>query len=39
MTEAAYDAIVSLPLFPAMRAEDVGGVVDAIRGIVARWRK
>lgn len=38
-TEAVYDAIVSLPLFPAMAPDDVEDVVDAIRGIVARWRK
>lgn len=38
-TEAVYDAIVALPLFPGMVSEDVQDVVDAIRGVVARWHK
>lgn len=39
VTEALYDGIVSLPLFPRMGPDDVADVVAAVRGIVATSRK
>ena len=36
MTEAFYDACLSLPLFPDMTDEDVERVVEAVRDLEVR---
>jgi dTDP-4-amino-4,6-dideoxygalactose transaminase len=33
------ERIVSLPLFPAMTAEDQGDVIEAVRDVCARHRR
>jgi len=38
VAEAAYEQIVTLPLFPAMTAADVGDVVEAVTKVVAAYR-
>ena len=39
VAEAAYEGLVSLPLYTAMTEEDVGDVIRAVRKIVARYRR
>jgi perosamine synthetase len=38
IAEAAYEQIVTLPLFPAMTAGDVSDVVEAVTKVVAAYR-
>ena len=35
VAEAAYEEILSLPIFPAMNAADIARVVDALRGLTS----
>jgi perosamine synthetase len=37
--EAAYESILTLPLFPAMTAADIGDVVDAMTKVVSAFRR
>jgi dTDP-4-amino-4,6-dideoxygalactose transaminase len=34
-----YQRLVSLPIYPAMRDEDIGDVIEAVRGVVTESRK
>jgi perosamine synthetase len=36
---AAYERIISLPIYPKMTADDVNDVIDAVRAIVERRRR
>ncbi len=36
---AAYERIISLPIYPKMMASDVSRVIDAVRSIVEEWRR
>jgi len=36
-TEAAYDAILSLPIFPAMSGQDVDDVIQALCKVVNHY--
>ncbi len=36
---AAYEQIISLPIYPKMTASDVSRVIDAVRSIVEEWRR
>jgi UDP-4-amino-4,6-dideoxy-N-acetyl-beta-L-altrosamine transaminase len=38
-TEAAYEAILSLPIFPAMNNDDVDDVVTAVTKVVGRYAR
>lgn len=37
--ERMFERIISLPLYPRMKKQDVEDVIDAVRGIVERYRK
>jgi perosamine synthetase len=37
--EAAYERILSLPMFPAMSEEDVQDVIEAVHKVVAEYSK
>jgi perosamine synthetase len=39
VAEAAYDRLLSLPMFPAMRDEDVDNVVEAVQKVVSYYRQ
>jgi perosamine synthetase len=39
VAEAAYERIVTLPLFPAMRDDDVEAVVEAVRGVEGAYAR
>jgi perosamine synthetase len=39
VAEAAYDRLLSLPMFPAMSDEDVGQVVEAVNKVVSHYRR
>jgi perosamine synthetase len=36
---AAFERIISLPIFPGMRQQDVQRVITSVRGIVERYRR
>lgn len=38
MAEAAYERLISLPMFPAMTDEDVGDVITAIYKVISAYR-
>ncbi|MEK9133622.1 MAG: DegT/DnrJ/EryC1/StrS family aminotransferase, partial [Pseudomonadota bacterium] len=37
VAEEAYEQIISLPIFPAMSAGDVGDVIEAVRKVIAAY--
>ena len=39
VTEAAYERLISLPIFPAMRDQDVDNVIAACFKVVRAYRK
>jgi dTDP-4-amino-4,6-dideoxygalactose transaminase len=39
VTEAAYESLLTLPLFPAMSDSDVGDVISAVRKVVNHYRR
>ncbi len=39
VTEAIYEDIISLPLYPSMTVQDVEDVIEAVKHIVAQYRK
>jgi perosamine synthetase len=39
VAEAAYERLITLPLFPAMRDEDVARVIDVVTSTLARHRR
>jgi perosamine synthetase len=36
---AVFDRLVSLPIFPGMREEEIAGVVDTVRGLCRENRR
>lgn len=38
MAEAAYERLISLPMFPAMTDEDIGDVITAIYKVISAYR-
>jgi perosamine synthetase len=38
VAEAAYDSILTLPMFPGMTSRDVDDVIEAITKVVAAFR-
>ena len=38
VAEAAYERIITLPLYPAMQAEDVNDVITAVQKVIAAYR-
>jgi perosamine synthetase len=38
VAEAAYEQLITLPMFPGMTAQDVGDVVEAVTKVVAAFR-
>jgi perosamine synthetase len=39
VSTAVWERLISLPLFPGMREEEVGHVIDAVRSLCARHRR
>ena len=39
MAEAAYERILSLPMFPAMSDDDVRDVVEAVEKVISHYHR